>query len=123
RAGSEWALEEAKRNLVQHYLVVGITEDFESFLSVLEVVLPRFYRGATALLEKGRKTHLRKTSQKLPPLPQTVKKVKESNSYRLERKFYDFAVDQFRIIKNEILNDRLREGEKFSFTKITPQTV
>ncbi|KAK3801730.1 hypothetical protein RRG08_033914 [Elysia crispata] len=123
RAGSEWALEEAKRNLFHHYLVVGITEDFLSFLSVLEVALPRFYRGATALFEKGRNTQLRKTSKKLPPLPETVKKIKESNIYRLERKFYDFAVEQFRIIKYEILNDRLKEGDKFLFQNIEPKTV
>jgi len=47
RPGSKWALEQAKTNLVSHYLVVGLTEEMEQFVTVLEAVIPRLFSGAT----------------------------------------------------------------------------
>ena len=32
--GSEWALATAKRNLVNNYMVVGVTEQFDTFIEV-----------------------------------------------------------------------------------------
>jgi len=55
------ALNQAKNNLVNHYLLVGITEEMYDFFALLEVVLPRFFAGSTKLYEKGSKSHLRKT--------------------------------------------------------------
>lgn len=45
--GNEWALEEAKRNLINQYLLVGVTEEITNFISVLEAVIPSFFNGAT----------------------------------------------------------------------------
>lgn len=45
--GNAWALQKAKDNLLQHYLVVGVTERLTEFVAVMEVVLPRFFKGAT----------------------------------------------------------------------------
>lgn len=45
--GNEWALQEAKRNLIKEYLLVGVTDQISSFISVLETVLPQFFTGAT----------------------------------------------------------------------------
>ncbi|XP_067845980.1 heparan sulfate 2-O-sulfotransferase 1 isoform X3 [Heptranchias perlo] len=47
--GSKWALEQAKYNLVNEYLLVGVTEELEDFIMLLEAALPRFFRGATEL--------------------------------------------------------------------------
>uniref|UniRef100_A0A9J7Z5S8 Heparan sulfate 2-O-sulfotransferase 1 n=1 Tax=Cyprinus carpio carpio TaxID=630221 RepID=A0A9J7Z5S8_CYPCA len=47
--GSRWALEQAKYNLVNEYLLVGVTEELEDFIMMLEAALPRFFRGATEL--------------------------------------------------------------------------
>lgn len=52
--GSQWALNEAKRNLVNNYLVVGVTEEIADFLAVLETVLPRFFKGASEKFASGR---------------------------------------------------------------------
>ncbi len=45
-AGNAEALEMAKRNLLEHYLIVGISEQMRQFIAVLENVLPKFFAGA-----------------------------------------------------------------------------
>lgn len=52
-AGSRWALEQAKYNLVNEYLLVGVTEELEDFIMILEAALPRFFKGATDLYRTG----------------------------------------------------------------------
>lgn len=44
-AGSEWALEQAKRNLVNEYFLVGMTEELGDFIEMLELSLPRMFQG------------------------------------------------------------------------------
>lgn len=41
------ALERAKMAVEKHYAVVGVLEDVNSTLTVLENYIPRFFRGAT----------------------------------------------------------------------------
>ena len=43
---------QAKRNLVEKYLVVGVTEDLESFIEIVEWLLPKFFRGAASLYKQ-----------------------------------------------------------------------
>lgn len=38
--GSEWALAQAKRNVVEKYALVGVTEQMIEFLRMLEFVVP-----------------------------------------------------------------------------------
>lgn len=38
--GSNWALEQAKRNVLQKYSLVGVTEQMAEFLQMLELVIP-----------------------------------------------------------------------------------
>ena len=52
-AGSEWALEMAKINLVSHYLIVGVTDEMEDFIAVLEAALPRFFAGSVEQFSSG----------------------------------------------------------------------
>ena len=40
------ALKQAKWNLVNHYLVVGLNERMEDLIAVLEKLLPNFFKGA-----------------------------------------------------------------------------
>lgn len=44
--GNKWALEEAKRNLQRYYLLVGVTEELAEFVQILQIVFPRFFKGA-----------------------------------------------------------------------------
>jgi len=51
--GSEWALEMAKYNLAHNYLVVGVTDELDEFVAVLEAGLPRFFAGALEFFLTG----------------------------------------------------------------------
>lgn len=51
--GSRWALEQAKFNLVNNYLLVGVTEELGDFIAMMEVILPRFFKGAMDLYLNG----------------------------------------------------------------------
>jgi len=53
RVGSEWALEMAKFNLAHNYLVVGMTDELENFVAILEAALPRFFSGALEFFLTG----------------------------------------------------------------------
>lgn len=44
KPGSQWALEQAKYNLVNNYFLVGVTEEMEDFIYLLELSLPRFVK-------------------------------------------------------------------------------
>lgn len=44
--GNQKALEKAKWNLLNYYLIVGLTEKMEDLIRVLEHLLPQFFTGA-----------------------------------------------------------------------------
>jgi heparan sulfate 2-O-sulfotransferase HS2ST1 len=60
---------------VDKYFLVGLTEDLESFVDVLESSLPRFFSGAGAMFRSSDKlSHIRKTKHKDPvPILQSRK--------------------------------------------------
>lgn len=66
--GSRWALEKAKYNLVNEYLLVGVTEELEDFIMILEAALPRFFKGATDLYRTGTNTNHISHISSQPPL-------------------------------------------------------
>ena len=47
--GSEAALETAKRNIVSHYVTVGLLEMLDTSLLVLQCTLPRYFSGLSRL--------------------------------------------------------------------------
>ena len=46
-------MDQAKSNLINEYFLVGVTEELEDFIMLLEAALPRFFRGATDLYRTG----------------------------------------------------------------------
>ena len=51
--GNVWAYEKAKANLQEKYMLVGVTEQMEEFVAVLEATLPSFFKGALKLYQEG----------------------------------------------------------------------
>ncbi|KAK7495797.1 hypothetical protein BaRGS_00013017 [Batillaria attramentaria] len=138
--GSEWALNKAKQNVLRYYLLVGITEEMEDFIIVLETVLPRFFRGASQLYrnesvtgltpiqlaaENQARTTCEKTSQKLQPKPETVAKIQESHIWKMENDFYEFVRDHFHYLKEQLFDvdedgHYIEKGHRFLYEKIRP---
>ena len=46
-------MDQAKRNLVEKYLLVGTTEEIGDFVAILEATIPRIFKGATKLFNEG----------------------------------------------------------------------
>ncbi|KAI6205065.1 Heparin sulfate O-sulfotransferase [Aphelenchoides besseyi] len=127
KPGNIDALNTAKRHLVDHYLVVGYTERLKDMIIVLERLLPKFFKNAVAHYKKlervseGRKAHLRSTTKKIDLKPETLGLLKANPIYKLEREFYEFAVQEF-----DSLFERLQSADgtflpqQFRYEKIKP---
>ncbi|XP_045470624.1 heparin sulfate O-sulfotransferase [Harmonia axyridis] len=118
KPGNKWALAEAKKNIVANYLLVGVTEEISDFISILEITVPRLFKGALDHYLSSNKSHLRKTVQKEVPSDETVKKIKESPIWQMENELYEFALDYFHFIKKYTLKDR---NQKVFYEKIRPK--
>nr|SVE84329.1 EOG090X088H [Daphnia pulex] len=120
--GSSWAFEQAKNNLIKNYLLVGVTEQMEEFVAVLEATLPIFFKGSLKLYRQGSKSHLRKTNLKIPPKAETIERFTNSTVWQLENEFYEFALRQFEFVKSRTLNPDLSgKGQQFFYEKIRPK--
>ncbi|XP_057194983.1 heparan sulfate 2-O-sulfotransferase 1 isoform X1 [Triplophysa rosa] len=123
--GSRWALEQAKYNLVNEYLLVGVTEELEDFIMMLEAALPRFFKGATDLYRTGKKSHLRKTSEKKPPTKESISKLQQSNIWKMENELYEFALEQFQFVRAHSVREKDGElyllAQNFFYEKIYPK--
>ncbi|XP_029938715.1 heparan sulfate 2-O-sulfotransferase 1 isoform X1 [Salarias fasciatus] len=123
--GSRWALEQAKYNLMNQYLLVGVTEELEDFVMILEAALPRFFKGATELYRTGNKSHLRKTNDKKPLTKETMEKLRQSDVWKLENEFYEFVLKYFQFVRAHAV--RKKDGElyilaqSFFYEKIHPK--
>ncbi|XP_071518483.1 heparan sulfate 2-O-sulfotransferase 1-like isoform X2 [Panulirus ornatus] len=125
--GSSWALELAKHNLVHNYFLVGVTEELEDFVAMLEYALPRLFKGALDLYVSGSKSHIRKTTKKILPSDETIAKLQSTKVWRLENEFYNFALDHFHFIRKKTLIEAANggglvdRGQNFVYGKIKPK--
>ena len=73
----------------------------------------------------GRKSHLRKTFNKVTPREETVAKIQESDVWKMEHEFYQFVKEQFHVIKKrtfEFKNGYMVERQQqFGYEKIRPR--
>lgn len=119
KPGNKWALAEAKHNLINNFLLVGVTEELEDFIKMLELTLPRMFRGAVDQYLTSNKSHLRQTVQKELPSEETIAKVKKSVVWQMENELYEFALEHFHFMKKYTLSDTM---QRFMYEKIRPKT-
>jgi len=116
--GSEWALAQAKNNLVSKYLVVGVTEDLNAFVQVLETLLPEFFTGATDFFQISGNSHIKRTRHKDEVSEHSIQKLKSSKIWRMENEFYNFALRQFNWVKKTLEEQREQNKQFFYYEKI-----
>lgn len=97
---SRWTLKQAKNHL-KRYTVVGLTDEFEATLQVLERLFPDMLKDATKnYRETGIGSDKYQTINRHEPLESTKKILKEQMS--LEYEFYNFVLDKFHRLKKKL---------------------
>lgn len=86
---NSWALERARQNIERHFTVVGVLEDLDIALTLLEKRVPVFFRGATAIYHKEGLHENRNLSGSSKVAP-WVRDVLRRN-LSLEYELYDFV--------------------------------
>uniref|UniRef100_A0AC35G5P4 Uncharacterized protein n=1 Tax=Panagrolaimus sp. PS1159 TaxID=55785 RepID=A0AC35G5P4_9BILA len=122
--GNEMALKQAKWNLVNRYLIVGLNERMEDLIFILEKLLPKFFKGAYRHFKSlsDDRAHLRYTNKKIPPNETTISKIQSDSIYKMEKEFYDFAKKEFENLWQKIHNEKTGEllEKQFHYEKIKP---
>ncbi|VDN83786.1 unnamed protein product [Brugia pahangi] len=122
--GNNRALEQAKVNLINYYLLVGLSEQMRHFIELLELLLPTFFRDALKNFDSLDEKHanLRHTNLKIPPNKATVEAIRKNPIYIMEREFYDFAQKQFNEMRRRVLDESANEllPPQFHYEKIKP---
>ncbi|XP_073823411.1 heparan sulfate 2-O-sulfotransferase [Musca autumnalis] len=119
--GSQWALNEAKNNLVNKYFLVGVTEQMEDFVDLLEKSLPRMFHGFREYYLHSNKSHLRNTLNKRPPSEETVAAIMESKIWKMENELYEYALQQFEFNKRKLLQPDKKQIQHYMYEKIKPK--
>ncbi|XP_076050967.1 heparan sulfate 2-O-sulfotransferase pipe [Oratosquilla oratoria] len=88
---TEYAMQKAKENVERHYSVVGVLEDINKTLTVLDHYVPRFFKGAKDLYwnEVQKFSKVNKNIYK-PPVSEKIKDIVRKNFTR-EIEFYEFC--------------------------------
>ncbi|CAI4224034.1 unnamed protein product [Auanema sp. JU1783] len=127
--GSTDALDKAKRNLIENYLLVGVNERMRDFIALLEKAFPPFFEGALSHFDglDENRAHLRYTKKKVMPTKKTLEIIKNTVAYRMEKEFYDFARAEFDAIFKKATNgtDKAENirllSNQFHYEKIKPE--
>ncbi|XP_055683762.1 heparin sulfate O-sulfotransferase [Lutzomyia longipalpis] len=119
--GNTWALAQAKRNLVQEYFLVGLTEQMEEFISLLESALPRIFRGSLDHYVTSNRSHLRQTTSKIAPNQGTVDKIQGSDVWKMENELYEFAAQQFHFMQKKMTLPGKNIPQSYMYEKIRPK--
>ncbi|ALC39971.1 Hs2st [Drosophila busckii] len=119
--GNDWALKQAKLNLVNEYFLVGVTEQMYEFVDLLERSLPRIFHGFREHYQNSNKSHLRVTSSKLPPSESTIQTIQRSKIWQMENDLYEFALAQFEFTKKKLMQPDNKHLQHFMYEKIRPK--
>ena len=97
------ALEKAKTNVEKHYSVVGITENINMTLAVLQVKMPEYFKDAAEFYHRDPETKRRqvKTANKLPISEKVMKILTANLTHEIE--FYEFCKQRLQKQFDEIV--------------------
>ena len=93
--GSKKALQKAKSNVVDRYFLVGVTEQIDRFVELMEKSIPRIFASATERFTKDGGVRIRKTKIKKPLEGSTLEYFRESKIWQMEQEFYNFVKRRF----------------------------
>ncbi|XP_048391406.1 uronyl 2-sulfotransferase a [Stegostoma tigrinum] len=102
RDPGEWALQRAKENMNENYLLVGILEELEDVLLLLERLLPHYFKDASAVYHSSAYKKLgngTNTVKKQVPSLEALKVLYQRMRY--EYNFYNYVKDQFHLLKRK----------------------
>eukprot|EP00118_Oscarella_pearsei_P018539 m.190270 g.190270 ORF g.190270 m.190270 type:complete len:249 (+) comp39431_c0_seq14:107-853(+) len=100
---NKWALERAKVNVIEKFLVVGLLEEYEETLKVFERLLPRHFKGIFDLYKhQGTLNNMTDTAtrKKVMPLHRTQKTLR--SRMQLDYEFYHFVRNRFHALKRQL---------------------
>ncbi|XP_077987129.1 uronyl 2-sulfotransferase-like [Glandiceps talaboti] len=104
REPTRWSLDQAVKNALNEYTFIGILEDLENSMKLLERMLPRYFNNAPTHLkyinEQGRRDgmHALKKSE-APPSAEVVQIMK--TRLAIEYEFYDVIKERFTLLKKQ----------------------
>lgn len=70
------------------------------------------------------KSHLRQTTSKIEPKPETVREIKNTDVWKMENEFYEFALQQFHFVYKSQMQIKLQGNsldQKYFYEKIRPK--
>jgi dermatan/chondrotin sulfate uronyl 2-O-sulfotransferase UST len=87
-------LDQAKRNVESEFAVVGVLEDLNTTLAVLEKYIPRFFKGVTKIyFDKMEKFSKINKNENKPKVSEEIKNIVRKNLSR-EIEFYEFCKER-----------------------------
>ncbi|XP_015271037.1 PREDICTED: uronyl 2-sulfotransferase [Gekko japonicus] len=98
REPGEWALERAKVNVNENFLLVGILEELEDVLLLLERFLPHYFKDVLSIYknpEHRKLGNLTVTVKKTVPSPEAIQILYQRMKYEYE--FYYYVKEQFHL--------------------------
>ncbi|XP_077994911.1 uronyl 2-sulfotransferase-like [Glandiceps talaboti] len=105
RVPNKWALETAKKNVIENFKFVGVLEEMNTTFQVLEALLPQYFHGASrvykAIVSSGIVDQF-KSFPGVPPSEQALTKMK--GRLALEYEFYEFVKERMATLKQDLIN-------------------
>ncbi|XP_053566613.1 uronyl 2-sulfotransferase [Bombina bombina] len=102
RDPGEWALERAKQNVNENFLLVGILEELEDVLLLLERFLPHYFKDVMSIYknpEHKKLGNLTVTVKKSFPSPSALQVLYQRMKYEYD--FYYYVKEQFHLLKRK----------------------
>ncbi|XP_038065007.1 uronyl 2-sulfotransferase-like [Patiria miniata] len=97
---SDWSLGRAMVNVMRYYSVVGLTEDYDGTLKVLEKRLPHFFKGLPGLYTRANGKIKTASKKKYRPSPVAEEVLRQR--LHLEYTFYNFVKSRLHNLKKAL---------------------